>query len=188
MLPYWWVDCIWAYAVWARRDIVAFVKWQYPYALSEDEQMENERWEKEHEDPMPEGYNAKLFDEFFAAILRNYRRFVEPTGDFGEHFVCHFVCFIADDPAITAVVHILAVSPRHQRRGLGSLLLRDGLTLSDRDCARTYIESSPVALALYLRHGWKQVGDILIDIEKYGGEGTASERCLMREPGGSSRR
>ena len=81
-------------------------------------------------------------------------------------------------------MHILAVSPDYQRKGLGALLIRDGLTIADKHDAKTYIEASPVALQLYLKHGWKLIDDILIDMTPYGGSGLASEKILMRPSGG----
>ena len=82
------------------------------------------------------------------------------------------------------VLHVLAVSPHHQRKGLGALLICDGLALADKYNARTYIEASPVGLQLYLRHGWELVDDILMDMTPFGGTGIASEKILMRAPAG----
>ena len=50
--------------------------------------------------------------------------------------------------------------------------------------ARTYLESSAVGVPLYLKHGFKQVDDVLIDMRPYGGTGIESEKCMIREPGG----
>ena len=81
------------------------------------------------------------------------------------------------------VLHILAVSPTHQRQGLGSILVREGLAAADRDQARTYIEASPAGLGLYKRFGWKEVERIEIDMKSHGGTGIATEVCLVRQPG-----
>lgn len=64
------------------------------------------------------------------------------------------------------------------------MLIGEGLADADRNNARTYIEASPAGYELYLRHGWKQVDEIVIDISNYGGHGVATERLLLREPGG----
>lgn len=89
-------------------------------------------------------------------------------------------------PLITSKIVLLglAVSPTHQRLGLASLLLREGLSAADDVGANTYLESSAVGVPLYLKHGFKQVEDILIDMKPYGGTGIASANCMVREPGG----
>ena len=55
--------------------------------------------------------------------------------------------------------------------------------MADEHKAPTYIEASPAGLQLYLRHGWKLVDDVVIEMDKFGGRGKASEKCLLREPG-----
>ena len=89
-------------------------------------------------------------------------------------------------PLITSKIVLLglAVLPTHQRLGLGSLLIRKGLAAADEVGARTYLESSAVGVPLYLKHGFKQVDEILIDMRPYEGNGIASEKCMMRKLGG----
>jgi len=82
----------------------------------------------------------------------------------------------------TKVLEILAVHPSHHRKGLGSLLIKAGLDLADRDHARTYIEASAKGLPLYLRHGWEPVGATVVDMRKYGKEAVVSETTLIRLP------
>lgn len=82
------------------------------------------------------------------------------------------------------VLHVLAVSPHPRRKGLDALLAGDGLVLADRDNAGTSIEASPEGLQLYLRHGWKTLDEIVMDMEAYGGTGVVSKKILMRASGG----
>lgn len=56
--------------------------------------------------------------------------------------------------------------------------------MADEAGAKTYLESSANGVPLYLRHGFRQVDDILIDMRPHGGHGVASAKCMMREAGG----
>lgn len=81
-------------------------------------------------------------------------------------------------------MHILATHPSHHRHGLGSRLLAEGLRLADRDGARAYIEASRPGVMLYKRHGWVQIDEVSVDLEKHGlpGLGVYTEPCFMRQP------
>ncbi len=62
--------------------------------------------------------------------------------------------------------------------------MRQGLAVADELGARTYLESSQAGAPLYLKLGFKQVDDILVDMRPYGGTKVESEKCMIREPGG----
>ena len=82
------------------------------------------------------------------------------------------------------MLDILAVSPLHQRKRLGRMLILNGLAVVDTNKARNYIEASHVGLELYLNHGWKVVDDITMDMDSYGGSGVVSEKILIRPSSG----
>ena len=56
--------------------------------------------------------------------------------------------------------------------------------MADKAGAKTYLESSAKGVSLYLRHGFKQVDDILIDMRPHGGSRVESDKCMAREAGG----
>ena len=65
------------------------------------------------------------------------------------------------------------------------MLLTPGLAAADAACAPIYLETSHAMLGFYVRHGWRPVDEIRVNLEIYGyeGEGWAIEKCLIREPG-----
>lgn len=55
---------------------------------------------------------------------------------------------------------VMGVAAARQGRGIGTTLLRHGLERADRDGTGTYLESSsPRSRALYLRHGFTDLGE-----------------------------
>lgn len=87
---------------------------------------------------------------------------------------------------LSTVLHLLCVTPTHQRQGLGGLLVSDGLAVADERNAQTYIEASTKGLGLYLKHGWEPIDEIVVDMGSYGGKGVEREKCLMRQPRGNA--
>ena len=64
--------------------------------------------------------------------------------------------------ADVAYVQTVGVAGQHQRRGIGTLLLRDLLHESDgKGCTKVDLEvraDNPAAIDLYRRHGFREVG------------------------------
>lgn len=83
----------------------------------------------------------------------------------------------------TADLHLLAIRPKYHRLGLGSSLIKDGLDIADAAGSKVYIIASPMGLPLYLRHGWKRVDGVVVDMRKYGGSSVVVEEMLIREIG-----
>lgn len=143
------------------RKIVAFAKWTYPYTLTAEQKAEKGQLNLSRS--YPEGTNEEAYELFFTQLDAKREEHMDDEKDY--------------------FLHILIVSPDHQRRGLGTMLIREGLAAADRDNARTYIEASPKGLGLYIRHGWKIIDTIKMDMTPYGGNGMAVEELLIREPG-----
>ena len=62
----------------------------------------------------------------------------------------------------------LAVSPTHQRRGIGSLLLKEFIKAVDGDHAGSCITSSVMRRPVYERFGWKVRGEFHLDLSEFG--------------------
>ncbi|KAL9020188.1 MAG: hypothetical protein Q9185_002558 [Variospora sp. 1 TL-2023] len=142
------------------EDLVAFAKWIYPYTLTSEQEAEKAKLDLERS--YPEGTNVALYEHFFRILDTKRKKNMEDGKDY--------------------FLHILVVSPRHQRRGLGTMLIQQGLAAADKDNARAYVEASAKGLGLYRKHGWKEIDYIEIDMRPHGGDGTEREELLMREP------
>ncbi|KAL8813998.1 MAG: hypothetical protein Q9223_006745 [Gallowayella weberi] len=173
--------------------LVAFAKWNYPHSLTPEQQAEKDKLDLGRS--YPPGTNIQLYEEFFGRLDTLRKKYWQE----GKNY-CESACCISKEPFTTpsennalpprrfwltlrTVLHLLVVTPSYQRKGLGTMLVREGLTAADRDNARAYIEASPMGLGLYTKFGWKEVDDIIIDMRPHGGTGMASEKCLIREPG-----
>ncbi|KAJ5813391.1 uncharacterized protein N7503_000141 [Penicillium pulvis] len=74
----------------------------------------------------------------------------------------------------------LFVLPEYQRQGLGGLLVAYGVHRADELCLPAYTEATPEGLGLYLKHGFKEVDRVTVDLEKWGGpKGDFNSFALM---------
>lgn len=79
---------------------------------------------------------------------------------------------------------ILAVLPEYQRMGIGNKLLKWGLDKADEEQVDCWIDASPYGLGLYKKFGWKEVGNLDVELDKWGGENGKTERTvhMIRPP------
>lgn len=132
----------------------------YPYTLTSEQEAEKAKLDLERS--YPEGTNVALYEHFFRTLDTKRGKNMEEGKDY--------------------FLHILAVSPNHQRRGLGKMLIQQGLAAADKDNARAYVEASAKGLGLYKKHGWKEIDYIEMDMRPHGGDRIEREELLMREP------
>jgi len=62
------------------------------------------------------------------------------------------------------------------------MLLVPGLEMADKDNAKTYVSASAKGLGLYLKYGWVEVDEIVMDFSLYGGAKHIRTALLIREP------
>ena len=171
-------------------------KWQFPYTLTAEQVSEKEAikdaWKTRN--PTPEKANKQLMDDFIGQLRTKREKYVDQTQDYCEYPIEHVK--VASIPPYNNIVqaipvllpidnnfpvlHILVILPPHQRQGLGSKLIAEGLRQADEANARTYIEASKKGLGLYLKFGWEPFDEIALDMTKYGYEGLEVEKILWR--------
>ncbi|KAM0312495.1 hypothetical protein ACHAO8_006258 [Botrytis cinerea] len=83
-------------------------------------------------------------------------------------------------------LNILVIHPSYQRRGIGTLLLEQGLKLADEKSLQVVLGASPWGIGLYRKYGFVDVHCMDIELDRYeGGEGMGSTRhVIMRRPPG----
>jgi ribosomal protein S18 acetylase RimI-like enzyme len=74
---------------------------------------------------------------------------------------------------------MMRVLPEYQGKGLGSMLLRWGLKLAVERGKRIFVYASPEGRALYEKFGFEVVGEVEMDMEKYGGKGMYIESIML---------
>ena len=160
------------------RELVAYAKWQCPHTLTSEQRARKDAAEEERNEPLPEGTKLELRAKYYEAILDRRRNHCDETQDYSKPCLL-VICYILT--TFNLVLHFLAVSPNHQRKGLGVLLIREGLTIADQHNANTYVEASPEGLQLYQRHGWKEVDEIRVDLKPYGWNEISVDKCMIRK-------
>jgi predicted N-acetyltransferase YhbS len=66
----------------------------------------------------------------------------------------------------------LNISPKFQRRGLGSQLVKYGLEKADGDEVMVYLSGSPMGVPVYRKLGFEEVGRLELDLSDFGGDGS----------------
>lgn len=79
-------------------------------------------------------------------------------------------------------LQILVTHPNHRRRGAGSELIEWGTKRADERGLKCVLMSSPSGLGVYLKHGFKVVKEVEMDLRPYGVESKETRRWMVREP------
>jgi ribosomal protein S18 acetylase RimI-like enzyme len=75
---------------------------------------------------------------------------------------------------------VLVVSPKYQRRGIGTLLLEDGLKRADEAGLQAVLGASPEGIGLYRRYGFVDFEIMDFKLWEYeGGEGLGTARAVI---------
>lgn len=77
---------------------------------------------------------------------------------------------------------LLAVRPDYARKGVGTLLLRQGLKDVDRLDLPAFIHAGVQAKPLYARHGFETLREMPCNALHYGGRSDGIHWCMVRPP------
>lgn len=76
----------------------------------------------------------------------------------------------------------LATHPEHQKRGIGSMLLSDGLAYADKNGLKTIVIAKTRGVKLYQEHGFRIVEKIQQERPEYGWTEPCINTILVRQP------
>lgn len=85
-------------------------------------------------------------------------------------------------------LELIGVRPCYRRRGLGSLLVKEGLMAAEAMGAKVYLQASPLGVRMYKRLGFKPIAGISVDLQEFGGDEVMTEVCMVREAADESSR
>lgn len=80
------------------------------------------------------------------------------------------------------VLYFLATHSDYQKRGIGTMLLNQGIAVADAEGKKIYLEATTAGHPLYLKLGWKDIDLITVDLKKWGGDKPGTNWVMMREP------
>ena len=143
----------------AEGRVVALAIWNV-YAHGRTDQELDKEMEDVFRDEMPPGCNEQL-----------YRYMLEKCTKSRRHIM-------GNKPYM--LLSILATASAHHRRGLGAMLLRQGLEEADGLGLPAHLEASRVGLALYERFGFETVGDVVIESERLDMTGDQVFKAMVR--------
>lgn len=123
-------------------EIVGWAKWNL--CLDKDTSI------RSHDLIWAEGANLGLIDTFMGEMRRREAKWME-----GKRY---------------CLMQSLCVLPKYQGKGLGTRMLQWGLEIADREGVECWIDASPMGLGLYKKLGWKEVGEIKVDLRDWGGK------------------
>lgn len=80
------------------------------------------------------------------------------------------------------VLATLNTDPRHNRRGAATLLLRWGLEEAQKRELPVYLHSSLQGHDLYLKHGFRDLEELVTDFSQWGLEERNYNWAMIKEP------
>ncbi|KAK1918818.1 hypothetical protein P3342_010289 [Pyrenophora teres f. teres] len=157
-------------------DIVGYARWIIPEACtdewadgivvetdSECRRVYEHDFQSVTEDGKIRGLDHAVVDELSEAIEKAEAKVL----DTGEKFLA---------------LDYLATHPKHQRLGIGSMLLAEGLAYADRNGLKTLVVAKTPGVKLYQDHGFHIVDKVEQERPQYGWSEPYTTTILIRQP------
>ncbi|KAL8818295.1 MAG: hypothetical protein Q9191_007974 [Dirinaria sp. TL-2023a] len=140
----------------ATGEIIGFARWIIFASGEREPELSGDFWETQDE----KNYAACLYEGF----LRPRRETVDAVR------------------GLVVSLDILAVDPKHQRRGGGTKLMEWGVKLADEVGAEMCVEASPAGKQLYERHGFRVTEKVVLMVPQKWADRPVVEYVFMRRP------
>ena len=93
---------------------------------------------------------------------------------------CHISLKIICGNSCYVVLDILVISPEYQRKGVGAMLLREGLKKMDEEGLLTILGASAMGIGLYRKMGFVVEEVLEVDLRPYGMEASRLITMMLR--------
>ncbi|KAL1632405.1 hypothetical protein SLS56_003647 [Neofusicoccum ribis] len=156
--------------------VVGYARWILPEENSEEwadalvietdperRRVYEQRFQSVTEEGKIRGLDAEMVEELSEAIEKTEAQ-VRSTG---ESFL---------------TLDYLATHPEHQKRGIGSMLISNGLAYADNNGLKTIVVAKTPGVKLYQEHGFRIVEIIQQERPQYGWSEPYTTTILIREP------
>jgi GNAT superfamily N-acetyltransferase len=104
---------------------------------------------------------------------------VEREGDISSSFHFLFVHHMVNE---RTELLLMRIAPAYQRRGLGGMLLQWGLDRAREEGRRIICLAGPEGWKLYEKFGFRNLGEVEVNLEEFGGEEAYVHRVIVWDP------
>lgn len=135
----------------ATGKLASWGRWTFPHetpktSTEEEKAARKKKDDEENRPDVPEGANVEACREFFGALDRMQKKWVDDENMY--------------------IMGLLATHPDFQRRGCATILLKHVLDMADREGRRTYIEATRPGRPVYEKLGWKTVEILKLSLDE----------------------
>ncbi|KAJ4298327.1 hypothetical protein N0V88_003352 [Collariella sp. IMI 366227] len=120
--------------------VVGFAQWELP--TESDRSTDTKELDEVNQDPPPPTLDQDALREIFEVINTEAKKWLGPEGHSKMWYLM-----------------VLAIDPAHQRRGIGKMLMRHGLSLVAEARREAFLVATPEGRGMYEAMGFRQIGE-----------------------------